>query len=80
LGTIIHETLKVLYLYLNLFESAILNCFKQILSSKTVKLVYKRARNKKRPKFIGVEVNKRNVLILKVELESIKTAMIKLLL
>ena len=78
LGTIIHETLKVLYEpFIGKFisESDILNCFKQIDNEvlKQFKLVYKEGEIKKGRNLLAFEVAKRNVSnFLKVELESIK--------
>ena len=78
LGTIIHETLKVLYEpFIGKFisESDIENCFKQIDSEvlKQFKLVYKEGEIKKGRNLLAFEVAKRNVSnFLKVELESIK--------
>ena len=78
LGTIIHETLRVLYEpFIGKFisESAILNCFKQIDDEvlKQFKLVYKEGEIKKGRNLLAFEVAKRNVSnFLKVELESIK--------
>ena len=78
LGTIIHETLKVLYEpFIGKFisESDILNCFKQIDVEvlKQFKLVYKEGEIKKGRNLLAFEVAKRNVSnFLKVELESIK--------
>jgi hypothetical protein len=78
LGTIIHETLKVLYEpFIGKFisESAISNCFKQIDAEvlKQFKLVYKEGEIKKGRNLLAFEVAKRNVSnFLKVELESIK--------
>jgi hypothetical protein len=78
LGTIIHETLKVLYEpFIGKFisESDILNCFKQIDAEvlKQFKLVYKEGEIKKGRNLLAFEVAKRNVSnFLKVELESIK--------
>jgi hypothetical protein len=78
LGTIIHETLKVLYEpFIGKFisESDILNCFKQIDNEvlKQFKLVYKEGEIKKGRNLLAFEVAKRNVFnFLKVELESIK--------
>ncbi|MFE3848186.1 PD-(D/E)XK nuclease family protein [Flavobacterium sp. LB3P45] len=78
LGTIIHETLKVLYEpFIGKFISGsdILNCFKQIDVEvlKQFKLVYKEGEIKKGRNLLAFEVAKRNVSnFLKVELESIK--------
>jgi ATP-dependent helicase/DNAse subunit B len=78
LGTIIHETLKVLYepfIGKFILESDILNCFKQIDAEvlKQFKLVYKEGEIKKGRNLLAFEVAKRNVSnFLKVELESIK--------
>lgn len=79
LGTIIHETLKVLYEpFIGKFisENDILNCFKQIDAEvlKQFKLVYKEGEIKKGRNLLAFEVAKRNVSnFLKVELESIKS-------
>lgn len=78
LGTIIHETLKVLYEpFIGKFisEAAIENCFKQIDDEvlKQFKLVYKEGEIKKGRNLLAFEVAKRNVFnFLKVERESIK--------
>jgi hypothetical protein len=78
LGTIIHETLKVLYdPFVGRFisESDIQNCFKQIDAEvlKQFKVVYKEGEIKKGRNLLAFEVAKRNVSnFLKVELESIK--------
>ncbi|MEC5167032.1 hypothetical protein RCH18_002781 [Flavobacterium sp. PL11] len=78
LGTIIHETLKVLYEpFIGKFisESDIINCFKQIDVEvlKQFKAVYKEGEIKKGRNLLAFEVAKRNVSnFLKVELESIK--------
>jgi hypothetical protein len=78
LGTIIHETLKVLYEpFIGKFisESDIQNCLKQIDAEVLVqfKLVYKEGEIKKGRNLLAFEVAKRNVSnFLKVELESIK--------
>ncbi len=78
LGTIIHETLKVLYEpYIGkiLSEAAILSCFKLMDDEvlKQFKLVYKEGEIKKGRNLLAFEVAKRNVSnFLKVELESIK--------
>ncbi|MCF6139959.1 PD-(D/E)XK nuclease family protein [Flavobacterium sp. K77] len=78
LGTIIHETLRVLYEpFIDKFisENDILNCFKQIDDEvlKQFKLVYKEGEIKKGRNLLAFEVAKRNVSnFLKVELESIK--------
>ena len=78
LGTIIHETLKVLYTpFIGKFlsESSILSCF--ILLDDEVlrqfKLVYKEGEIKKGRNLLAFEVAKRNIFnFLKVELENIK--------
>ena len=78
LGTIIHETLKVLYepfIGNFLSEAAILSCFKLLDDEvlKQFKLVYKEGEIKKGRNLLAFEVAKRNVSnFLKVELESIK--------
>jgi hypothetical protein len=78
LGTIIHETLKVLYEpFIGKFisEAAIENCFKLINAEvlKQFKVVYKEGEIKKGRNLLAFEVAKRNVSnFLKVELESIK--------
>lgn len=78
LGTIIHETLRVLYepfIDKLISENDILNCFKQIDDEvlKQFKLVYKEGEIKKGRNLLAFEVAKRNVSnFLKVELESIK--------
>ncbi|RDI56969.1 PD-(D/E)XK nuclease family protein [Flavobacterium glaciei] len=78
LGTIIHETLRVLYEpFIDKFisESDILNCFKQIDDEvlKQFKLVYKEGEIKKGRNLLAFEVAKRNVSnFLKVELKTIK--------
>ena len=78
LGTIIHETLKVLYEpFIGRFisEAAIENCFKLIDAEvlKQFKAVYKEGEIKKGRNLLAFEVAKRNVSnFLKVELESIK--------
>ncbi len=78
LGTIIHETLKVLYepfIGKFLSEAAILSCFKLLDDEvlKQFKLVYKEGEIKKGRNLLAFEVAKRNVSnFLKVELESIK--------
>lgn len=78
LGTIIHETLKVLYEpFIGRFvsEKDIENCFKQIDDEvlKQFKAVYKEGEIKKGRNLLAFEVAKRNVSnFLKVELESIK--------
>jgi hypothetical protein len=78
LGTIIHETLKVLYEpFIGRFitEAAIENCFKQIDDEvlKQFKVVYKEGEIKKGRNLLAFEVAKRNVYnFLKVELESLK--------
>ncbi len=78
LGTIIHETLKVLYEpFIGRFisEQDIQNCFKLIDDEvlKQFKIVYKEGEIKKGRNLLAFEVAKRNVSnFLKVELESIK--------
>ena len=78
LGTIIHETLKVLYEpFIGKFisEADIENCFKLIDAEvlKQFKAVYKEGEIKKGRNLLAFEVAKRNVSnFLKVELESIK--------
>ena len=78
LGTIIHETLKVLYepfIGKYISESDLINCFKQIDAEvlKQFKLVYKEGEIKKGRNLLAFEVAKRNVSnFLKVELESVK--------
>jgi len=78
LGTIIHETLRVLYEpFVGKFisEFDIQNCFKQIDAEvlNQFKLVYKEGEIKKGRNLLAFEVAKRNVFnFLKVELESIK--------
>jgi hypothetical protein len=78
LGTIIHETLKVLYEpFIGKFisETDIQACFKQIDGEvlKQFKLVYKEGEIKKGRNLLAFEVAKRNVSnFLKVESESIK--------
>lgn len=78
LGTIIHETLKVLYEpFIGRFisEKDIDNCYKQIDAEvlKQFKAVYKEGEIKKGRNLLAFEVAKRNVSnFLKVELESIK--------
>lgn len=78
LGTIIHETLRVLYEpFIGKFisESDILKCIGKIDSEVLIqfKLVYKEGEIKKGKNLLAFEVAKRNVLnFLKVELESIK--------
>ena len=78
LGTIIHETLKVLYepfIGKFLSEAAILSCFKLLDDEvlKQFKLVYKEGEIKKGRNLLAFEVAKRNVSnFLKVEMESIK--------
>ncbi|HSN48502.1 MAG TPA: PD-(D/E)XK nuclease family protein, partial [Flavobacterium sp.] len=78
LGTIIHETLKVLYdpfIGKFLSENDILNCFKLLDDEvlKQFRLVYKEGEIKKGRNLLAFEVAKRNVSnFLKVELESIK--------
>ena len=78
LGTIIHETLKVLYepfIGKFLSETAILSCFKLLDDEvlKQFKLVYKEGEIKKGRNLLAFEVAKRNVYnFLKVELENIK--------
>jgi PD-(D/E)XK nuclease superfamily len=79
LGTIIHETLKVLYepfIGKFLSENNILSCFKLLDDEvlKQFKLVYKEGEIKKGRNLLAFEVAKRNVSnFLKVELESIKS-------
>jgi hypothetical protein len=78
LGTIIHETLRVLYTpFIGKFlsEMDIQNCFAHIESEvlNQFKLVYKEGEIKKGRNLLAFEVAKRNVSnFLKVELESIK--------
>ncbi|WP_395051015.1 PD-(D/E)XK nuclease family protein [Flavobacterium sp.] len=78
LGTIIHETLKVLYepfIGKFLSENDLLTCFKLLDNEvlKQFKLVYKEGEIKKGRNLLAFEVAKRNVSnFLKVELESIK--------
>ena len=78
LGTIIHETLKVLYTpFIGKFlsESSILSCFKLLDDEvlRQFKLVYKEGEIKKGRNLLAFEVAKRNISnFLKVELESIK--------
>jgi len=78
LGTIIHETLKVLYepfVGKNLSENDILTCFKLLDNEvlKQFKLVYKEGEIKKGRNLLAFEVAKRNVSnFLKVELETMK--------
>jgi len=78
LGTIIHETLKVLYepfIGKFLTENNILSCIKLLDDEvlKQFKLVYKEGEIKKGRNLLAFEVAKRNVSnFLKVELESIK--------
>lgn len=78
LGTIIHETLKVLYEPLVskfISEIDIQNCIKRIDSEVLIqfKVVYKEGEIKKGRNLLAFEVAKRNVFnFLKVELESIK--------
>ena len=78
LGTIIHETLKVLYTpFIGKFlsEGAILSCFKLLDDEvlRQFKLVYKEGEIKKGRNLLAFEVAKRNISnFLKVELESIK--------
>ena len=78
LGTIIHETLKVLYTpFIGKFlsEAAILSCFKLLDDEvlRQFKLVYKEGEIKKGRNLLAFEVAKRNISnFLKVELESIK--------
>ena len=78
LGTIIHETLKVLYQpFIDKFisEKDIENCFKQIDTEvlKQFKLVYKEGEIKKGRNLLAFEVAKRNVSnFLKVEMDNIK--------
>ncbi|PWA04267.1 PD-(D/E)XK nuclease family protein [Flavobacterium psychrotolerans] len=78
LGTIIHETLKVLYdPFVGKFvsENDLANCFEGIDAEvlKQFKLVYKEGEIKKGRNLLAFEVAKRNVFnFLKVELESVK--------
>ena len=78
LGTIIHETLKVLYTpFMGKFlsEAAILSCFKLLDDEvlRQFKFVYKEGEIKKGRNLLAFEVAKRNISnFLKVELESIK--------
>ncbi|AYN06060.1 hypothetical protein EAG11_19275 [Flavobacterium sp. 140616W15] len=78
LGTIIHETLKALYVpFVGKFisENDILNCFKLLDNEvlKQFKLVYKEGEIKKGRNLLAFEVAKRNVTnFLKVELDNIK--------
>lgn len=78
LGTIIHETLKILYepfIGRLISELDIQQCFKQIDAEvlKQFKLVYKEGEIKKGRNLLAFEVAKRNVSnFLKVELETIK--------
>jgi len=78
LGTIIHETLEVLYTpFIGKFlsENNILGCFKLLEAEvlKQFKLVYKEGEIKKGRNLLAFEVAKRNVYnFLKVELENIK--------
>lgn len=78
LGTIIHETLRVLYEpFIGKFLAAedIKNCIKQIDSEvlKQFKIVYKEGEIKKGRNLLAFEVAKRNVLnFLKIELEQIE--------
>ena len=78
LGTIIHETLEVLYTpFIGKFlsENDILACFKLLDAEvlKQFKLVYKEGEIKKGRNLLAFEVAKRNISnFLKVELESIK--------
>jgi len=78
LGTIIHETLRVLYEpFIGKFisEVDIQNCIKKIDAEVLIqfKLVYKEGEIKKGRNLLAFEVAKRNVFnFLKVELESIK--------
>ncbi len=78
LGTIIHETLKVLYTpFIGKFlsESSIFSCFKLLDDEvlRQFKLVYKEGEIKKGRNLLAFEVAKRNISnFLKVELESIK--------
>ncbi len=78
LGTIIHETLRVLYTpFIGKFisETDISNCFKAIDTEvlKQFKEIYKEGEIKKGKNLLAFEVAKRNVSnFLKVELESIK--------
>lgn len=78
LGTIIHETLKALYVpFIGKFisENDILNCFKLLDNEvlKQFKVVYKEGEIKKGRNLLAFEVAKRNVTnFLKVELDNIK--------
>ena len=78
LGTIIHETLRVLYTSLIgkfISETDISNCIKQIDSEvlNQFKLIYKEGEIKKGRNLLAFEVAKRNVFnFLKVESEGIK--------
>ncbi len=78
LGTIIHETLKILYepfIGRLISELDLQQCFKQIDAEvlKQFKLVYKEGEIKKGRNLLAFEVAKRNVSnFLKVELETIK--------
>ena len=78
LGTIIHETLKILYepfIGRLISELDLQQCFKQIDTEvlKQFKLVYKEGEIKKGRNLLAFEVAKRNVSnFLKVELETIK--------
>lgn len=78
LGTIVHETLRVLYTpFIGKFlsESDVLSCFKLLDDEvlKQFKLVYKEGEIKKGRNLLAFEVAKRNISnFLKVELESIK--------
>ena len=78
LGTIIHETLEVLYTpFIGKFlsETDILNCFKRVDDEvlKQFKIIYKEGEIKKGRNLLAFEVAKRNVSnFLKVELESVK--------
>lgn len=78
LGTIIHETLKAIYVpFIGKFisENDILNCFKLLDNEvlKQFKVVYKEGEIKKGRNLLAFEVAKRNVSnFLKVELECIK--------
>ncbi|REG99156.1 PD-(D/E)XK nuclease superfamily protein [Flavobacterium aquicola] len=78
LGTIIHETLRVLYEpFIGKFisETDIQNCIKRIDSEVLIqfKLVYKEGEIKKGRNLLAFEVAKRNVLnFLKVELDSLE--------
>ncbi|WP_163409998.1 PD-(D/E)XK nuclease family protein [Flavobacterium ajazii] len=78
LGTIIHETLKVLYEpFIGRFisETDLLNCFKLLDDEvlKQFKLVYKEGEIKKGRNLLAFEVAKRNVSnFLKMELEEVR--------